>query len=276
MPVRPGSHKQKSDVWLSLERESLDFRFVQDSIFNLSEAEQDILERLREGGFEFGILPRPDPAAFLTLQLHLNQATQRVEVAVDPGFPAYCSFATRRNAFGEALKGSLDRLFGVEHFDASRCVASRRYVWYSYVMPPSPARPRPRLLQSLFHFDRKELHFLGLLEEAVKRLNRTLPHPLQFHVHPRESASGGIEMMVGEGERRQPVRVFVKGFYPVTYHLVTENTPVGQRLQGYLDAALGGENLDEASSQRRGRFLSLLYVVRHPRTVLEEFEATGN
>lgn len=274
MPERD-SHAHENDVWRMLERESLDFRFVQDPIFNLSEAEKDILERLREGGLEFGILPRPDPASFLTLQVRLNQAAQRVEVAADPGLPAYCSFITRRTAFADALKGSLDRLFGVEHFDAGRYVASRKYVWYSYVLPTRSGPPRhSRLLQSLFNFDRKEQHFLRLLEEAVKRLNPSRTHPLQFHVHPREAPFGGIELMVGEGERRQPARVFVKGFYPVTYHLITENTAVGQRLKDYLDIALGRENLDHASSRMKGKFLSLLFLVRHPRTVLEEFEAT--
>lgn len=269
MPDRE-SHSHESDVWRMFERESLDFRFVQDPIFNLSESEQDILERLREGGLEFGILPRPDPASFLTLKVRVGQAAQRVEVAADPH---YCSFITRRTAFADALKGSLDRMFGVEHFDAGRYVASRKYVWYSYVLPTRTGPPRASgLLQSLFNFDRKEQHFLGLLEEAVKRLNPARTHALQFHVHPREAPFGGIELMVGEGDRRQPVRVFVKGFYPVTYHLITENTPAGQRLKDYMDAALGRENLDHASSRMKGKFLSLIYLVRHPRTVLEDFE----
>lgn len=263
------------EVWKMLEREARPFRYVQDAIFNLSEAEEELLDHLRERGLEFGLLPRPDPTSFLTLSVQLNQATQRVEAEVDRGSPAGCSFITRRNAFAEALKGCLDRIFGSEHFDAARYVASRRYVWYTYVMP-ALARQRtpvdPRLRRSLFNFDAKERHFLDLLEASVERLNPRLPAPLTFRVYPRETPSGGIELMVGQGDKRQPARVFVKGFYPITYRLITENTPMGQLLKDYMDEAAGAENLDVESSRLKGRYLSLIYGVRHPRSILEQFE----
>lgn len=280
-----------------LERESLDFRFVQDPIFNLSDDEEEILERLRENGLEFSVLPRPDPTSFLAISATVGQAAQRVEIAVESGnghprvkpmgdaLTRVCSFVTRRNAFSDALKNWLDRLFGSDRFDATRHVASRRYVWLSYEVPAVPrgepwrplgphlnAHEPSRLRNSLFNFDPKEQHFLRLLEAAVARLNTGHPVPLKFNIYPRETPFGSLELMVGQGERRQPVRVFVKGLYPVTYHLVTENTPVGQRLKDYLDGALGEENLDRASSRLKGKFLSLIYSVRHERSVLELFE----
>ena len=265
------------EIWRMLEQGDRAFRFVQHAIFNLSEAEEEILEQLREGGLEFGLLPRPDPTSFLTLSIRLNQHTQRVDVEVDRGSPASCSFVTRRNAFAEALKGCLDRIFGGEHFDSRRYVASRRYVWYPYILPASAPAPRPpspdsRLRRSIFNFEPKERHFLGLLEAAVARLGPRLPAPLKVHVYPREKPFGGIELMVLQGDRRQPARVFVKGFYPVTYHLITENTGMGSLLKDYLDEALGAEHLDGESSRTKGRFLSLIYSVRHPRSILEGFE----
>lgn len=266
----------EQDVWKRLDRETRPFRYVQEPIFNLSEAEVEFLEELREGGLDFDLLPRPDPTSFVALTVRLEQATQRVEVEVDRGVPTTCSFLTRRTPFAEALKGWLDRILGSERFDARRYVASRRYVWYPYVLPPKGSSLRAagkdsRLGRCLFNFDAKERHFLGLLEKAVEAA--TPAGPLKLEVYPRETLYGGIELMACQGEKRQPARVFVKGFYPITYQMITENTPLGQLLKGSLDEALGAAHLDLESSRLKGRHLSLIYSVRHPSSILEQFES---
>jgi len=258
------------EPWKRLDRETPLFRLAQEPIFNLSESEEEFLEMLREGGLDFDILPRPDPTRFVILSVRLDQATQRVEIEVDRGTPRTCSVLTRRNAFADSLKGWLDRILGSERFDARRYAASRRYVWYAYILPTrlpggDPGSGESSLRRSLFNFDAKERHFLGLLEQAVTG-------PLRIQVYPRDSASGGLELMVCQGERRQPARVFVKGFHPVTYQVITENTPAGWLLKEVVDRAVGAEHLEVESSRLKGRHLSLIYGVRHPRRILEQFE----
>lgn len=267
-----------------LERESLDFRFVCDPVFNLSAQEEDILERLREVGLSFGILPRYDPTSFLCIMATIECATQKVEIGVDRDNQYYYSFITRRTPFADKLKGYLDQVFGPENFDQRGHVASRSYVWYSYRLNPvlprnfyhKPPARRPgrkgRVRSSLFNFDSREQHFLRVLEQVVKGLNEGRESPMQFHIYPRETPYGGIELMVGDGRASQPAKIFVKGLYPITYHMITENTPLGERMREYLDAALGAANLDSGASRTRGKFLSLVYNVRHPRSVLQQFE----
>jgi len=266
----------EQDVWKRLDRETRPFRYVQEPIFNLSEAEVEFLEELREGGLDFDLLPRPDPTSHVALRVRLEQATQRVELEVDSTVPSTCSFLTRRTPFAEALKGWLDRILGGERFDARRYVASRRYVWYPYVLPPRAPSLRAsgrdsRLGRSLFNFDAKERHFLGLLEKAVEEAPQG--PCLRLEVYPRDTLYGGLELMACQGERHQPTRVFVKGFYPITYHVITENTPLGNLLKGRLDRALGAEHLDVESSRLKGRYLWLVYSVRHPSAILEQFES---
>ena len=266
-----------TDGWKRLDREAPAFRLAQEPLFNLSEVEEEVLERLREGGLEFDLLPRPDPTAFLALSVHLDQVTQRVEMEVDRSVPTSCSFLARKNSFAEGLKGWLDRILGSERFDVRRYVASRRYVWYSYVLPPGrpdspPSDADSRLRRSLFNFDAKERHFLELLDQAVSQLTPS-SSPLKVQVYPRQTSGGGLELMLCQDERRQPARVFVKGFYPVTYQMITENSPLGSLLKGFLDAAVGAEHMDVESSRLKGRFLSLIYSVRHPREILDRFES---
>lgn len=268
----------EDDPWKRLDRETPAFRLAQEPIFNLSESEEEFLEMLREGGLDFDILPRPDPTGFVSLSVRLERATQRVEIEVDRGSPRTCSFLTRRNAFAESLKGWLDRILGSERFDARRYAASRRYVWYAYILPTRlPAADPPSgescLRRSLFNFDAKERHFLGLLEKAMTEPGPSCP--LRIQVYPRETPSGGLELMICQGERRQPARVFVKGFYPATYQVITENTPTGWLLKQVVDQTVGSEHLDRESSRLKGRHLSLIYGVRHPKEVLEQFESSS-
>ena len=46
-----------------------------------------------------------------------------------------CTFSTARTKFAENFKGWLDRTFGVEHFDSSQYVATKRWISYTYVLP---------------------------------------------------------------------------------------------------------------------------------------------
>ncbi|NMA28958.1 MAG: hypothetical protein GX934_14480 [Burkholderiales bacterium] len=275
MPKQDGQgNPADTDPWKKLDREIPLFRLAQEQIFNLSESEEEFLEMLREGGLDFDILPRPDPTSFVILSVRLDQVTQRVEIEVNRGTPRTCSILTRRNAFADSLKGWLDRILGSEHFDARRYAASRRYVCYAYILSTrlpgaDPSSDESCLRRSLFNFDTKERHFLELLEKAVTG-------PLRIQVYPRESPTGGLELMLCQGERRQPARVFVKGFYPVTYQVVTENTPSGWLLKEVVDRAVGAEHLEVESSRLKGRHLSLIYGVRHPRSILKLFEDSSS
>lgn len=250
------------DMWRLLERERLDFRFVQDPVFNLSEPEETLLERLRHSGLEFGVLPRQDPTSFLCIKVKLEGVLQRVELAVDAR-QGYASFVTRRTPFSERLKDRLDQVFGSASFDRSKNVSTRSYVWYSYYLsglaPAFLPRETRRRRSSLFNFDARERELLDRLEQAVQDLRDGLA---QIHVYPRETSFGGIELMLQDPHHSQPARVFVKGLYPLVVHAVTENTALGQRMRAYFDRALGSETLDEAASRFEGKFLSLVYRVR--------------
>jgi hypothetical protein len=249
------------DMWRLLERERLDFRFVQDPVFNLSDSEETLLERLRHADLEFGVLPRQDPTNFLTIKVRLEGMLQRVEIAVDPR-QGYASFVTRRNSFAERLKDRLDNLFGTRSFDRSKNVTTRSYVWFAYYLTGIPAvvpRETRRRRSSLFNFDARERELLDQLELAVSEMRDGIA---QIHVYPRETSFGGIELMLQDPHHSQPARVFVKGLYPLVVHAVTENTVLGQRMRAYFDRALGSESLDVAASRFEGKFLSLVYRVR--------------
>lgn len=250
------------DMWRLLERERLDFRFVQDPVFNLSDSEELLLERLRQSGLEFGVLPRQDPTSFLTIKVRLEGVHQRVEIAVDAR-QGYASFVTRRNTFAERLKDRLDGVFGSRCFDRTKNVATRNYVWYAYYLAGTPAvvpRETRRRRSSLFNFDARERELLDRLELAVQELR---DNQAQIHVYPRETSFGGIELMLQGPQHSQPARVFVKGLYPLVVHAVTENTPLGQRMRACFDQALGAETLDAEASRFEGKFLSLVYCVRN-------------
>lgn len=259
---RGGFSPSEVDMWRLLERERLDFRFVQDPVFNLSDSEELLLERLRQSGLEFGVLPRQDPTNFLTVKVRLEGMLQRVEIAVDAR-QGYASFVTRRNNFAERLKDKLDGVFGERSYDRGKNVTTRNYVWYAYYLSGAPApvgsRETRRRRSSLYNFDARERELLDRLEQAVQDLRDGLA---QIHVYPRETSFGGIELMLQDPHHSQPARVFVKGLYPLVVHAVTENTALGQRMRAYFDRALGSETLDEAASRFEGKFLSLVYRVR--------------
>ncbi len=251
------------DMWRLLERERLDFRFVQDPVFNLSDSEETLLERLRQSELEFGVLPRQDPTSFLCIKVKLEGMLQRVELAVDAR-QGYASFVTRRTPFSERLKDRLDQVFGSASFDRSKNVNTRNYVWFSYYlsgMAPVSSLPREtrRRRSSLFNFDARERELLDRLETAVLEMGDAAA---QIHVYPRETPFGGIELMLQDPHHSQPARVFVKGLYPLVVHVVTENTALAQRVQGYFDRALGADTLDSDASRFEGKFLSLVYRLR--------------
>jgi len=54
--------------------------------------------------------------------------------------------------------------------------------------------------------------------------------------------------------------------------MITENTPMGNQMRVYLDEALGAAHLDVESSRLKGRYISLIYSVRHASSILEQFE----
>ncbi|MBI3929382.1 MAG: hypothetical protein HY319_27800 [Armatimonadetes bacterium] len=252
-----------------LEREELDFRFVQDPVFNLSASEEAILGRLRRGKLEFGLLPRYDPTSFLRVQVRLEGVSQLVEIALEGDELGYASFITRRTPFADRLLEKLKAVFGAKQLDRSRLVSTRDFVWFSFFLERSqePALPIGGAARPLFNFDAKEMFFLKALADAVRRFNGRDGKGLQFRIYPREASFGGIELMLAGRRQSQPAKIFAKGLYPVTYHFITENTPLGSQVPGYLHAALGASHFDEVASRLGGRFLSLVYTLSLP----EEF-----
>lgn len=277
---RQSSHdftRSEQEVWKMLEREELDFRFVQDPVFNLSATEEGILSLLRRGGLEFGLLPRFDPTSFLRIQAQLGGASQVVEIALESHDRGYVSFITQRSAFADSLLEMLTDLLGSHALDRSRLVTTRHFLWCSFFLDwsgdgfstPTPADSRG---EPLFNFDSKEMFFLSSLSEVA----RGFPGPdsskrLQFRVYPRETTQGVIELMVSDGLQSQPAKVFARGLYPVTYHFITENNRLGRRVLDYLHTALGEVHFDQLASSLEGRFLTLVYSLSLP----EEFILRG-
>ncbi len=239
------------EMWTPLGHEPLDFRYVQDPVYNLSEADLHLLARLRDHGLRFGLLPRLDPTSFLRVQVALGLQSQRVEISVDVS-GRYVSFLTKRSPLGEQAIARLTEILGSANLDSDRCVTTAARLWVSFFLDPAKQPVR----NSLFNFDQNEQSFLQRLELGVRH-----QPGLEFHVYPRGTTFGGIELMITDGRASQMVRIFVKGQDPVIYHALTENTPLGRRLVDYLHATLGQAHLDEAASRLTGKFLSLVYSV---------------
>lgn len=240
------------EMWTPLGHEPLDFRYVQDPVYNLSEADLQVLARLRDHGLRFGLLPRLDPTSFLRVQVALGLQSHRVEISVDEG-GRYVSFLTRRSPLGEQAIARLTEILNEANLDTERCVTTAGHLWVSFFLEPSR---QLGVRNSLFNFDKNEQLFLQRLELCVRR-----QPGLEFHIYPRGTTFGGIELMITDGRASQMVRIFVKGKDPVTYHALTENTPLGRRLVDYLHATLGQSHLDEDASRLGGKFLSLVYSV---------------
>lgn len=240
------------EMWTPLGPEPLDFRYVQDPVYNLSEADLHLLARLRDHGLRFGLLPRLDPTSFLRVQVALGLQSQRVEISVDVS-GRYVSFLTKRSPLGEQAIARLTEILGADHLDADRSVTTAARLWVSFFLDPAK---QTGVRTSLFNFDKNEQAFLQHLELCVRH-----QPGVEFHVYPRGTTFGGIELMITDGRASQMVRIFVKGKEPIIYHALTENTPLGRRLVEYLHATLGLTHLDNEGSRLSGKFLSLVYSI---------------
>lgn len=271
-------------TWKVLSSHKPVFCYSQYPVFSLSKLEEELIQYLHTMGLQFSLRPRRDPTSLITMRAQLGQNTHVVRLEVVHAMPASCSFVSVKDAFAEQLKGWLDRIFGSERFSPRTYVASRHYVCYQYVLPitesvqmdslqtPLAESEDARNVRQLFNFDRKEHHFLELLEDAANKLAQNAEHPLHLAIYPRQTSTGSIEVVATKQGLQQPARVFVSGFHPLTYQIITENTPLGADLKACIDEALGAENLDIPACRLRGRYLSLIYNVRYSLDILDDLE----
>lgn len=274
----------ESLIWRHLDRPTPLFSYVQDPIFNLNPTEVTFLEYLHLKGLQFTLRPRYDPSSFIHLHVYLGQAEQAVRLEVYQGLAVTSVFITERSEFAEELKGWLDRNLGSEHFAAHNYVATRRFINYPYVLPLDSKlieevltnqKNLPQDIRNFklfFNLSAKEKHFLNIFEDAVIAYGKGQADPLYIQVYPRQTAAGSIELVASTSHERQPARVFISGYHPIAYQMITENTELGEQLRLCLDSALGSDNFDSDSSRLRSRYLSLIYNVRYPLDLLDSFE----
>ncbi|MBQ7568938.1 hypothetical protein IJT17_09055 [bacterium] len=274
----------ESFIWRRLDRPTPFFEYVQDPIFNLTPTEVGFLEHLHRLGLRFTLRPRYDPSSFIHLRVTLARAQQTVRIEVYPDMALTCVFITERNEFAEEFKGWLDRNLGSEHFAANNYVATRRFVHYPYILPVSPElienfstiqkelRERIRSFTLFFNFSAKEKHFLEIFEQAVKWYGSQSPDPVFVQVYPRQTKTGSLEIVANNSKQRQPARIFISGYHPVAYQMITENTALGEQLHQCLDHALSADSFDAEASRMRGSYISLIYNVRYSLDLLDSFE----
>ncbi len=163
-------------------------------------------------------------------------------------------------------------------------MATRRFVNYPYILPvdsnlitqvltKQEKLPKDvRGLKLFFNLSAKERHFLNKLENALTECALDDPDPIYIQVYPRQTDTGSIEIVANNSEERQPARIFISGYHPIAYQMITENSKLGEQLHLCLDSALGKENFDCESSRLRGKYLSLIYNVRYSLDLLDSFE----
>ena len=274
----------ESLIWRHLDRPTPLFSYVQDPVFNLNPTEVTFLEYLHQKGLRFTLRPRYDPSSFIHLTVCLGLTEQAVRLEVYQGFAVTSVFITERNEFAEEFKGWLDRSLGSEHFAAHHYVATRRFVTYPYILPidsklieqvltQQEELPRDiRRFSMFFNLSAKEKHFLSKLEDAVISCAPNSSDPIFIQVYPRQTNTGSLELVAYNSRERQPVRIFISGYHPIAYQVITENTNLGEQLRLCLDSALESRNFDSDSSRLRGKYLSLIYNVRYPLDLLDSFE----
>ncbi len=277
--------------WRIMSPSSPVFRYVQDPVFNLTTAEMKLLDFLHRRGLHFTVRPRYDPSSFITMSVELGHVTQNVRIEMHLGLTAFGVFIVKRSPFADNLKGWLDHEFGTERFAAPYYVATRHYMHFPYIMPvdadiidevlkhPPTDSDDYRYYRHFFNFTAKEIHFLNSLETTIQRQGKSAysakPNDdsiLSVQVYPRQTTVGSIELVLQKGLMRQPARIFVSGYRPITYQAVTENSALVEPLKQSLDCALGENNFDEAASHRRGKYASLIYNVRYDSKLLDSFE----
>lgn len=127
-----------------------------------------------------------------------------------------------------------------------------------------------RFVQSFFHFNRLEEHFLSMLRRMLHLVMCQEDEPVRFLVCSRRRSTPQIEVYASQGRAQQLVTFQVCGRRPVRYHIQTENTALGRKLRRYFSLLLGEENLNLRASSQAGPTLSLVYHVRYPEDVLRE------
>ncbi|MCR5661629.1 MAG: hypothetical protein K6G50_05830 [bacterium] len=271
-------------IWKALDERRPVFRYVQEPVFGLSRLECELVSYLHGKGLNFVIYPRTDPTSYILMKVSVGGVSQAVKVRVSEDMPSSCAFVTSRTPFADSFKGLLDRFFGSEHFITRNYTATRKTVCYPYIIPVTAApslaeegEPLPELddcrqFTYFFNFDSKEQLFLHELEKAVRSLAPASDEPLEISVYPRCDRVGSVEIVLNRQEDRQPALIYVSGFMPMTFKIVTENTKLGIPLKEYLDKAFNADNLDITACTFRSRFLSLIYNVRYPLDLLDELD----
>ena len=273
----------ESIIWKILEPNPPLFRYVQEPVYSLSMIEEFIIEFLHQNKLNFELQPRYTPDRFIILTVNFNGEIQKVKLECNSSLITLCTFSTARTKFAENFKGWLDRTFGVEHFDSSQYVATKRWISYTYVLPiyellAQNFQTNTRLeftdsrhISYLFNFNSKEKEFLQLLEKVI--LNRSVSdNPLKVKVYPRTSHTGSIEMVINDRYNKQPVRVFSSGSHPIIYQIITENSDLVEQLKNYLDQSLGIQSFDKANSKLKGKMLSYIYTHRSPESIEKLFQ----
>lgn len=271
-------------IWRRLDRQTPYLTYVQYPVFSLTPVEVFLLDYLHRLGLRFSLRPRTDPSSFIHLQVTMGRLKQTVRMEVYQGILVTCVFITERNSFAEEIKGWLDRHLGSEHFAANHYVATRHFIHYPYVLPvgddevdivlqdPSALFPDIRHSELFFNFTAKEHHFLDKLETEVCACAEASQDPVYVQVYPRQSHTGSLELVINNSTLRQPARVFISGYHPVAYQIVTENTPLGFDFLKCLEQSLGAENFDQDSSRLKGKYLSIIFNVRYSLNLLDSLE----
>ena len=280
-------------IWSPLDHKIPLFRYVQDPVFNLTSTEVILMEFLHQEGLQFTMRPRYDPSSFICINATLNNERQHVRIEVHHGQPSFCVFILERTDFAEEFKGWLDRHFGISSFLSSIYVMTRRYVHYPYMLNISmdfiaglqhdklnlSELHRKNIYEDnrnstlFFNFSAQEKHFLNCLEDAVEHRGAHALSPLQVLVMPRQTEVGSIELVLQNENTRQPARIFISGFQPLVYQVISENSPLTMSLKECLDMAFGEQNFDKVSSRFASKYASLIYNVRYPMEHFERLQA---